>query len=212
MKGPNDPASPTERRVRRVITAAVGQDSVHWVDPVFAIANLCLREAARCYDDGDYLASCVMSRGALEAAFYGFLYTKKSTLGPGDTRPAFMLLKPPWGRTRRVRQKFDDLYGMVKDRVVLSKNTQKAVRRIKSDGDLSAHLAERYTESTWRAIKRSEDELQKPRELRRRVRGRWSWPTATMARGRLADVSRVVGRLAMEKLRETPGNGAGEDR
>ena len=203
MRSPTEPIprfSKSESDVRRIITAIVGEDSVDSVGPVFAVASLCLREAARCYDDGDYLASCVMSRGALEAAFLGFLYTRRVSLGPKDRRVAFMPIKPPWDTKHRVRPKFDDLFAKVKGRVALSSRSEKAIRRIKRDGDLSAHLAERYWESFWRVVTKSRAQRRLPGGRRQPVRGRWSWPTAPIAFGRLKDVSKIIGRLSVAKL------------
>jgi len=192
----------SEIEVRRIISAIVGKESLDAVGPVFALAQLCLREAARCLDDEDFLASCVMSRSAVEAAFYGSLYSQKVPMGPNMTKTGFLVLRPPVDPKSRVRQRFDALCAKVEGRAVLSGNIRRAIHRVKRDGDLSAHLAERYWESFWRTVTRSEAEQLTPPERRRPVRVKWSWPAESVASRRLRDTAKIVGALALAKLGE----------
>ncbi len=94
-------------------------------------------DATRAFDAEATEGAALLCRAALEAACYVYLYRDK------DSKLWWKFNPPryPDGRLKRLR--FETLMEAVRKQGVLSTEHMEALARIKDDGDLIAHIAER---------------------------------------------------------------------
>ncbi len=113
-------------------------------------------QATRSFDTKSYDAVCLLCRSTLEAACY--LYLTRKTVGVG--RKLSGTLSDPPRRLDGVVRKipFQELQSAIMQRKVLSDEQLKSLDRIKDDGDLIAHIAEKSDRILWGSPKKGADQ------------------------------------------------------
>jgi hypothetical protein len=109
-------------------------------------------QATRSFDTKSYDAVCLLCRSTVEAACYLYLTRKKGKVGKNVSG---VLADPPRTLDGVVRKiAFEELQKGVRQRKVLSDEQLNSLQRIKENGDLIAHIAEKSDRIIWRSLRR----------------------------------------------------------
>jgi hypothetical protein len=107
-------------------------------------------QATHSFDTKSYDAVCLLCRSTVEAACYIYLTRRKERVAG---RLTGTLSDPPRKLDGAVRKvPFPELQGTIRQRNVLSDAQLKSLDRIKNDGDLIAHIAEKSDRILWGSL------------------------------------------------------------
>jgi len=154
---------------------------------LFDDAYACLGQSVKAYDAGAFLASCAMSRAALEGALNTFLTMKRIE----GTDAAFGF-HPILDRAGNVRSpNMAELIDSVIREGGLTEADRPKIDRVKNDGDLALHIVQRHFSGTIAEMQELEDgpQLEPPRQ----------WPYRADAREDITTTIELIGTL-IEKM------------
>ena len=108
-------------------------------------------QATQSFDTKSYDAVCLLCRSTVEAVCYLYLTRKKERVGRNVSGT---LIDPPRTLDGVVRKTaFEELQRGIRQRKVLSDEQLNSLQRIKEDGDLIAHIAEKSDRIIWRSLR-----------------------------------------------------------
>jgi hypothetical protein len=174
--------TPTETKVLSVLIGRPIEPRTAWADFLYHESLVYLGEAARAYDAGAFVAGAVMARAALESAFTTFTFTKRQANG------TWRLDFPEKDRRGRLDfPKFDELAKGVEDATGFSVDERATVTRIKEDGDLSAHAAQRHRDQL-KALDEAHGSGAPPPSSK-------AWPTPVEVEKNILDAAAILNKL-----------------
>jgi hypothetical protein len=173
--------SPAETRLLQTLLDRLGHLTYARSRMLFDETYALLGQAAKAYDASAFLASCAMTRAALEGALNTFATMKR--MEGTDAAWQFVPILNRHGEVHSPRLK--DLIDMVIERRGLPENVRPTMNRIADDGDLALHLVQRHFHDTvtYLADPETEKHLPNPKQ----------WPTEPDAR---ENISAVIGLMA----------------
>jgi hypothetical protein len=182
MTGPLE-LSPAETRLLQTLLDRLGHRQYGMSRMLFDDTYLLLGEAAKAHDASAFLASCAMSRGALEGALNTFVMMKR--LEGSETAWRFVQDLNKRGEVHMPPMK------ELKDRVIqeggLAEKDRPTMDRIERDGDLAVHLVQRHFLDTVTYLPDPEASKKLPQPKQ--------WPTESDARENISATIDIIAAL-----------------